>query len=100
MNNQIDDSQINPNNIAKIQTWLIIEIAQLLQVNPEQIDSYEPLDSYGLDSTQAIMIASKAEKIFGFKLSLIHLWYYPTIAELSQRLAEELEDSQSEIIQI
>ncbi|MFM6371579.1 MAG: acyl carrier protein, partial [Dolichospermum sp.] len=49
---------------------------------------------------QTIIIASKAEKFLGFKLSLIHLWYYPTIQELSIRLSEELENSQSEIIQI
>ena len=69
----------------KIQTWLVSEISSLLGVNPEEINIREPLDSYGLDSAQTIIIASKAEKFLGFKLSLIHLWYYPTIEELSLR---------------
>lgn len=97
-NHQLENNRNN--NTAKIQNWLTLEIATLLQINPEAIDTNEPLDSYGLESSQAIMIASKAEKTFGFKLSLIHLWYYPTIAELSARLAEELDNSQSEIIEI
>ncbi|MEA5575866.1 acyl carrier protein [Anabaena sp. UHCC 0451] len=87
-------------NIADIQAWLVANISYILGVNPEEIDIQEPLDSYGLDSAQAMILASKAEKFLGFKLSLIHLWYYPTIEELSQRLAEELENSESEILQI
>jgi acyl carrier protein len=89
-----------PDNTAKIQAWLVSEVSSLLGVNPEEINIRERLDSYGLDSAQSIIIASKAEKFLGFKLSLIHLWYYPTIEELSIRLSEELENLQSEIIQI
>jgi acyl carrier protein len=101
MNNNLSNSlSKNQDNATKIQTWLVAEISSLLGVNPEEINIREPLDSYGLDSAQTIVIASKAEKFLGFKLSLIHLWYYPTIEELSLRLSEELENSQSEIIQM
>ena len=85
---------------AEIEAWLVANISSILGVNPEDIDIKEPLDSYGLDSAQAMTIASKAQKFIGFKLSLIHLWYYPTIEELAQRLAEELENSDSEILQL
>ncbi|MBD2293393.1 acyl carrier protein [Anabaena sphaerica FACHB-251] len=87
-------------NTANIQAWLVANISYILGVKPEEIDIREPLDSYGLDSSQAMILASKAEKFLGFKLSLIHLWYYPTIEELAKRLAEELENSESEILQI
>ena len=101
MTNQLSNFQPdNQDNATKIQAWLVSEISSLLGVNPEEINIREPLDSYGLDSAQTIIIASRAEKFLGFKLSLIHLWYYPTIEELSFRLSEELENSQSEIIQI
>ncbi len=30
----------------------------------------------------------------------MYLWYYPTIQQLAQRLAQELENSSSEILQI
>jgi len=90
----------NSYTATDIQQWLVLNISSLLGVEPEQIDIREPLDSYGLDSAQAIILASKAEKYLGLRLSLIHLWYYPTIEELTHRLVEELGNSQSEIFQI
>ncbi|BAZ29584.1 phosphopantetheine-binding protein [Cylindrospermum sp. NIES-4074] len=89
-----------PYTAADIQKWLIANISSVLGVEPDKIDIREPLESYGLDSAQAMIIASKAEKFLGFKLSAIYLWYYPNIEELAQRLAEELEDSPSDIFQI
>ncbi|CEJ47228.1 acyl carrier protein [Umezakia ovalisporum] len=84
----------------EIEAWLVAEIAQLLNIQADEIDVKEPLDSYGLHSVQAIMLANKAEKILGFKLSPMLLWHYPTISLLAKRLAEDLESSESEIFQI
>jgi acyl carrier protein len=83
-----------------IQAWLMSEIAQQLNIEPDEIDVTERLDSYGLDSAQAIMMANKAEKLLGFKLSPLLLWHYPTIASLSQRIAEDLQGEDTEIFQI
>ena len=88
------------NSAGDIEYWLVNNIAFILGVNPEEIDIQQPLDSYGLDSQQAMILASKAEKLLGFKFSLMYLWYYPTIQQLAQRLAQELENSSSEILQI
>lgn len=85
---------------AAIQAWLVSEIAQHLNIEPQEIDVTERLDSYGLDSAQGIMIANKAEKLLGFKLSPLLLWHYPTIASLSQRIAEDLQGEDTEIFQI
>ncbi|WP_016952044.1 phosphopantetheine-binding protein [Anabaena sp. PCC 7108] len=101
MSNSLSNSSQKPAySTLEIQAWLVSHISSLLGVNPDEIDIREPLDSYGLDSAQAMTLASKAEKMMGIKLSLIHLWYYPTIEELAQRLAEELENSQTEILQM
>jgi acyl carrier protein len=88
--------QPNPNLVAKvsktqesIQAWLIDQFAEQLQLEPEQIDIKEPFDSYDLSSSQALIIAGKAEKQFGFRLSPILLWHYPNIESLSHRLVEE-----------
>jgi acyl carrier protein len=43
----------------------------MLGVEPNEIDIQEPLDSYGLDSAQGMVLASRAEKLLGFKLSVI-----------------------------
>ncbi|MEH1965736.1 acyl carrier protein [Nostoc sp.] len=84
----------------EIQAWLVSHIAEQLGVEPKDIDVSQPLDSYGLESAQAMFLVSKAEKLFGFELSPILLWHYPTIETLSQRLAEESKASQSEIFEI
>jgi acyl carrier protein len=88
--------QPNPNLVTKvsktqesIQAWLIDQFAEQLQLEPEQIDIKEPFDSYDLSSSQALIIAGKAEKQFGFRLSPILLWHYPNIESLSHRLVEE-----------
>jgi acyl carrier protein len=82
----------------EIQAWLVSHISKQLGVDPDEIDVLQTLDSYGLDSAQAMILANQAEKFLGFKLSLILLWHYPTINALSQRLAEEFKES--EIFQI
>lgn len=84
----------------EIQMWLISNIAAQMEINPDVIDIREPLDSYGLDSVQAIILAKKAEKLLGFKLSPMLLWHYPNIELLAERLAEELETSELESFQI
>jgi acyl carrier protein len=101
MNLPIPDLITKQSYTAKeIQTWLVSQVCELLGVEPSNIDIREPLDSYGLDSTQAMFIASRMEKLLGFKLSPILLWHYPTIEALSQRLAEDSEVSESEIFEI
>ncbi|MBE9200008.1 MULTISPECIES: acyl carrier protein [unclassified Nodularia (in: cyanobacteria)] len=97
--------QPNPNaiqsyTVEEIETWLVSQIAEQLNIQTDEIDVKEPLDSYGLDSVQAMMLANKAEKFLGFKLSPLLMWHYPTIASLSKRLVEDLEDSESDIFQI
>ncbi|MBD6617877.1 acyl carrier protein [Komarekiella sp. 'clone 1'] len=100
-------SKFIPNSTAKpyytaeeIQVWLVSHIAELLKVNPDEISITEPLDSYGLDSVQGMLLAAQTGKLLGFQLSPLVLWHYPTIELLSQRLAEELQASESETFEI
>ncbi len=85
---------------AEIQTWLTCHLAEILGVKATEIDIRAPLDSYGLDSAQGMLLAAKAGKFLGFQLSPLLLWHYPTIESLSQRLAEESQASESEIFEI
>lgn len=101
MNQPIFDSAVKQSQTAEeIQAWLISQISEQLGVESNDIDVREPFDSYGLDSAQAMSIASKAEKVLGFELSPMLLWHYPTIAALAQRLTEESEASESEIFEL
>jgi acyl carrier protein len=84
----------------EIQTWLTSHLAEIIGVKAAEIDIRAPLDSYGLDSAQGMLLAAKAGKFLGFQLSPLLLWHYPTIESLSQRLAEESEASESEVFEI
>jgi len=97
---QSQSKTVKPYTPDEIQAWLVARISEQLGIAPDEIDIREPLDSYGLDSAKAMLMASQAEKLLGFQLSPILLWHYPTIEALSQRLAEESEDSESEIFEI
>lgn len=81
-----------------IQNWMLSQLAEQLNIEVDEIDIQEPLDTYGLDSAEAMILASKAEKLLGFELPLNLLWLYPNIEGLSERLAEEIieRDSQQE----
>ena len=100
MNQQQPNSINNTYTAAEIQSWLVVQVSEQLGVKPDEIDIKESLDSYGLDSAQAMLIAGKAEKLLGCQISPVLVWHYPTIEVLSQRLAEESEDSDSEFFEI
>ena len=84
----------------KIQDWLISNLAQQLGIDPSEIDINIPLESYGLNSAQAMFLIAKSEKMLGFQISPMLLWHYPTIQLLAERLLEEIEDNEAEIIEI
>ncbi|MCF2150586.1 thioester reductase domain-containing protein [Desmonostoc muscorum LEGE 12446] len=77
---------------ADIQIFLVSNLAQLLGVETAEIDIEENLENYGLDSAQAMILVGKLEKLLGFQPSPLLLWHYPSIAALSQRLAEEVQE--------
>lgn len=80
----------------EIQNWMVSQLGEQLAIEPDEIDVQEPLDTYGLDSAEAMILASKAEKLLGFDLPLNLLWLYPTIESLSERLAEQILEQQSQ----
>lgn len=77
-------------NAQDIQNWMLSQLAEQLNIEPDEIDIQEPLDTYGLDSAEAMILASEAQKLLGFELPLNLLWLYPNIEGLSERLAEEI----------
>ncbi len=83
-----------------IQDWLAAQIAEQLGVDSEEIDIRVPFDSYGLDSVQTMSIANLGKQYFGLQLSPLVIWNYPNIESLSQYLAEELQASEIEVLEL
>jgi acyl carrier protein len=75
---------------ATLQSWFVAQIAEQLDMDQDYIDVDQPFESFGMDSAQALSVAHKAEKAFGVELSAAQLWHYPTIAALSERIAEDV----------
>ncbi|MFE1339417.1 acyl carrier protein [Streptomyces sp. NPDC058733] len=69
--------------------WLTEKLAVRLGVDQEQIDADRYFDEFDLDSTEALILAGELEKWLGFELEATALWYHPTIAALSEHIAEE-----------
>jgi acyl carrier protein len=71
-----------------IQEWLTIHLAQVLDLQPQDIDPDTAFDRYGLDSMAAVTLIGDLEEWLGQELPATLAWDYPNIAELSQYLAE------------
>lgn len=78
---------------AEIQAWIASYLAQLLEVDPDEIDVTIPFDRYGLDSSVAVGMTGDLEDWLKTRLDPTLLYDYPTITSLSQHLAEELSAS-------
>jgi amino acid adenylation domain-containing protein len=73
---------------ASIEAWLIGQIADLQGIEPAEIDSGEPLDSFGLSSREAIILSGDLEDWLDRRLSPTLFYEYPTIKALASHLAE------------
>ena len=71
-----------------IQHWLSTQVAEQLGLVSQDIDAHAPFSAYGLDSITGVSLAGDLEEWLGISLSPTLLWDYPTVATLSQYLAE------------
>lgn len=75
--------------VEEIQEWLVLQLSELLVLEPGDIDVREPLDTYGLASREAVMLSGDLEDWLGRRLSPTLVYEYPTIAALAQHLGQD-----------
>src|SRR6266511_2171384 len=80
---RIRDAQAIARRAAEIQLWLVLELARVVRVSPDQIDPQQPFVRYGLGSSQGFELAAKLEDWIGFLLPPTLVWDYPNIEALS-----------------
>ncbi|MCW5315186.1 MULTISPECIES: acyl carrier protein [unclassified Nostoc] len=73
---------------TEIKEWLISYLADLLEIEPEQINVETTFARYGLDSSVAVVLTGDLGNLLGKELDLRVIWDYPTIASLAQHLSE------------
>jgi acyl carrier protein len=71
-----------------IQDWLVEQVSQRLDLDPDEIDSHASFESFGMESSEALVLLNTLEQWLGRSVPPVLLWNYPTIAQLSERLAE------------
>ena len=74
---------------TEIQDWLVSYLAELLKIEPTQVDVTIPFDRYSIESADAAQLAGDLEDWLERKLSPTLLYNYPTIEALVEYLAEK-----------
>lgn len=75
--------------VDEIQNWLIGQLAERLEIDPDEIDIDEPFDNYNLDSGKALILLGRLEKWLGQEFNPVLIFNYPTVAQLAERLASQ-----------
>lgn len=75
----------------EIQAWLVSYLAELLGIDPHEVDVTIPFDRYGLDSAAAVGMTGDLEDWLQRELDPTLLYDYPTVEAFSQHLAEEFQ---------
>lgn len=76
---------------AILQDWLVMQIATVAQIQPEDVDVDRPFAEFGMDSMQLFQLSGDLQKFLGREVSEIVAWDYPTIAQLSKHLTSDVE---------
>ena len=74
---------------ADISTWMTGYLAKKLNVASTAVDPGRTFGDYGIDSAVALQMVGDLEDYLGHKLSPSLPYKYPTIAALSEALANE-----------
>ena len=88
-NNVKESVQNNPPTTAEIQAWLISYLAELLEIEPAEVDVTITFDRYGLDSSAAVGMTGDLEEWLGYELDPTLIYDYPTIEALAGHLSEK-----------
>ena len=79
---------IEPPTEEEIRSWLITNIASVVNMEPSAIDVRQTFDNYGLDSLQAVSLSGDLETWLGREISPTVVWDYPTVEQLARHLSD------------
>ena len=74
---------------AEIQDWIVSYLADLMEVEPDEVDVTLPFEQYGLDSAEAVELSGDLEDWLGRNLNPTLLYNYPTVEALAQQIARK-----------
>lgn len=80
---------------ARLQAYLLAQIAATLGSDAAKIDPDQPVTSLGIDSLMAMEIKSRVEGELGVELHMVQLLEGPSIADLARMLLPQLESGEA-----
>jgi len=75
---------------AEIQAWLVAYLAEMLDIEADEIDETIPFARYDLDSSAAVAMTGDLEEWLEREFDPTVLYDYPTIELLTAHLASEV----------
>ncbi|KJH71678.1 acyl carrier protein [Aliterella atlantica] len=87
--NEMVDSAAKLPAAAEIQDWIVNYLADLLEIEPDEVDVTIPFDRYGLDSSAAVGMTGDLETWLGRELDPTLLYDYPTVEALVQHISSQ-----------
>lgn len=82
--------QDQSSNTVKIEEWLISYLAELLEMDKDEVDTATTFERYGLDSASAVGLVGDLEEWLGCNLDSTLLYDYPTIESVAKHLSAKL----------
>jgi acyl transferase domain-containing protein/acyl-CoA synthetase (AMP-forming)/AMP-acid ligase II/aryl carrier-like protein len=71
----------------QIRSWLIAHLSRVTGLDPREIHTSRPFQSFGLDSVKSVALSGELEQWLGRELAPTLVWEYPTIDALAEGLA-------------
>lgn len=75
---------------TEIENWLISYVAELLEIEADELDLNSSFQSYGLSSAEGVGMIGDLQDWLGESLNPVLIYEYPSIATLSAQLAQKV----------
>jgi acyl carrier protein len=86
----VQNPTIEKISAQEIQEWIVSYLAELLEVDTDEIDVTVPFDRYGLDSSAAVGMTGDLETWLETEVDPTLLYDYPTVEALVGHLSAQL----------
>lgn len=85
--NAKESSERNQPTKAEIQAWIISYLAELLEIESDEVDVKIPFERYSLDSSAAVGMTGDLQGWLGHEFDPTLVFDYPTIEALARHLS-------------
>ncbi|NEQ43488.1 MAG: acyl carrier protein [Leptolyngbya sp. SIOISBB] len=73
-------------SVSDVRQWLAVYLAELLEIEEDEVDTSVPFDRYGLDSSAAVGMTGDLEDWLGCEIDPTVIYDYPTVDALASYL--------------